>query len=349
MIKGMFSKIFGKAVETRNQRYDKEKEEIIKIDIPVISVGNLTVGGTGKTPFVQMLARDLQKIKRKPAIIGRGYKKKSKGEIILCDGKNILADAREGGDEMFMLADTLRIPVIAHESKSEAAKNITSKFDVDTVIIDDGFQHRRLHRDIDIVLIDNDTIENPDLLPKGRLREPLESIGRADIICLTGNITPNEKIAALKDTKLTIRVIPWQERPYHIKSRQQTGRYEYRDMLSGIVCVAGIAKPERFRNMLEKQKYSVKQSLDYPDHHYYNEKDVEKIIQTCRDEGSDYIATTEKDAAKLINLSDMFANAGIHCYVFPITLRIIEGRNAYFSKLKSLYDIERNEKDSKKS
>lgn len=338
MIKSLLSKIYGKVVDSRNDKYDNDKKELIKLDVPVLSVGNLTVGGTGKTPFVQMLGKVVLSLKKTPGIVGRGYKRDSKGEIIICDGKKVLVDAETGGDEMVLLADSLGVPVIAHDKKALGAKSLREKFNVDAVIIDDGYQHRRLHRDMDVVLVDKDTIENPNLIPEGRLREPIESLNRADVVCLTGDAKPTDNFKELlKDDVVIMRVVPVPGKPYKIDDRNICEEREINELKKGVVAFAGIAKPERFFSMLNNLRFNIKQTIDLDDHHKYNEKDIKKIVSICEEHGVNKVATTEKDASKLRDFKNIFDENKITCYIFPIKLKITEGKNPFFNKINEIF------------
>lgn len=335
MVTGLLASVYGKIVKIRNRRYDRDEKLITKLSVPIISVGNLSVGGTGKTPFVQMLAKELIAMKYKPAIVGRGYKRKSKGEVVVCDGKKLLVSAREGGDEMVLLASSLNIPVVAHDSKAEGAISAERRFDINCIIIDDGFQHRALKRNIDIVLVDNETIENPNLLPKGRLREPLESLERADVVCLTGDmkITPLLREKSAKDT-IFIKVKPLRGEPYLLDSRKKLNPQDAALSAKGIVPIAGIAKPFRFFQMLKVGGYKTITPTAFSDHHFYNRNDIEKIKRICETSSTKYIATTEKDAAKLIEFIPRFNHYGIKVLVFPIHLKITFGREEFISLIK---------------
>lgn len=335
MISDFLSRVYEKIVRIRNKKYDLEEKEIVKIKLPVISVGNLSAGGTGKTPFVQMLARELIELKIKPAIIGRGYKRKSKGEIIVSDGNKTLVSAQIGGDEMVLLAETLKVPVVAHDKKALAAITVEKRFDVDCLIVDDGFQHRALSRNLDIVLIDKDTLDNPHLLPKGYLREPLDSIKRADVICLTGSTMITDELKSkCKNTALFIKVKPYQGMPYRLGTHKEIDDQEIERIRKGLLAVAGIAKPQRFFDMLKDKGFHLKSNLSFSDHHNYDRNDIEKIYRFCQDYKIFNIGITEKDAAKLIEFKDRFEHYEINCYVFPINLKIIEGRKPLINLIK---------------
>lgn len=337
MFKSIASKLYGSVVNWRNKGFDNEKKLIIKSGVPVISVGNLSVGGTGKTPFVQMLARGLRKMNRKPAIIGKGYKRQSKDELIISDGEDVYVDAKIGGDEMILLAESLRMPVIVHEQKSTAALSAVDKFNIDTIVVDDGFQHRKLFRDLDIVLLDKETIENPQLLPKGRLREPLNSLNRADIVCLTGQSELTDEIKnIIRNDAIVIRVIALRARPYNLITGRKVGRKDNHFMRKGIVAVSGIAKPYRFHDLLVGMKFPIMSTLDFPDHHNYTIDDMKKIKAKCDENKIRNIAITEKDAVKLREFKGFFEEHKLFVYIFPIRLKIVQGRDKFFKKLKSI-------------
>lgn len=338
MIKSFISKIYGKVVDKRNDNYDNQKNDLIKVDVPVLSVGNLTVGGTGKTPFVQMLGKIVLSLKKTPGIVGRGYKRESKGEVVISDGNNVFVDAEIGGDEMILLADSLGVPVIAHDKKALGAKSLRKKFNVDAIIIDDGYQHRKLFRDLDIVLVDKDTIENPNLIPEGRLREPLESLNRADVVCLTGDAKPNENFKELlKENVILMRVVPVPGKPYKMTDKKICEDKEINFVKKGVIAFAGIAKPERFYSMLSNLRFNIKTTINFDDHHKYVEKDIDNIIKQCKKYNISNIATTEKDVAKLRIFKNKLIENDIKCYIFPIKLKITEGKNPFFNKINEIF------------
>jgi len=325
MFKNILAKIYELGVNNRNTKYDK-KTDIVKLHTPVISIGNLNVGGTSKTPFVQMLTWLLLKNNLKPAIVGLGYKRKSSGSVVISDGKEIFVDVETGGDEMLLLAESLSVPVIAHDNKAEGARLAENKFNPDVIIIDDGFQHRNLYRDLDILMIDNDTLNEPFLMPKGRLREPLQSAERADIVCYVGNvnITP-EFSAILKPGTIQIIVNRIAGKVFDLNSGKYLRGVQFNSMRSKTVAFCGIAKPERFDSMLKQDKIYVADSIHFPDHHNYTEKDIRNIIQAAKAAESNYLSTTEKDASKLKKFSHLFDEAGLICCIFPIRLKVTDG------------------------
>ncbi len=335
MIKTILSKLFGAAVKNRNDKFDK-KGDIVRLHTPVISVGNLAVGGSGKTPFVQMLTWILLKNGIRPAIVGRGYKRKSKGSVVVSDGNEIFVDATTGGDEMYLLAESLKVPVIAHDVKAEGARLAENKFNPDVIIIDDGYQHRQLYRDLDILLIGEDDIKNPELMPKGRLREPLSAADRADIIVFTGKTRPNEELlAAIKPETTQIRIMRTEGRPFNMTETRYFDRKKFGILKKGVFAVSGIAKPKNFIASIKAMRFPVKGYYDYDDHHHYTKNDVYEMIKKAKDINCKTIATTEKDAAKLHVFNQVFVDEGILVIVFPVRLKVVEG----FKEFKNILDI----------
>ncbi|MFH1052646.1 MAG: tetraacyldisaccharide 4'-kinase [bacterium] len=327
-MKKILSKIFKIAVDRRNKNFDSGKAKIHKCVSPVISVGNLSIGGSGKTPFVLTLTKMIKELGFHPAIVGRGYKRKSKGEVIVCDGNSILTDAKTGGDEMLLLAESLNVPVLAHDMKYIGALRTESMFDIDCIIVDDGYQHRQLFRDLDILLMDSDTVSNPYLIPKGRLREPLESIQRADIIGLIGNIDiNNHQIEKFIENKLLLNLKVVHGEQYLISDNKLKDSPILSSNIKNIITVCGIAKPKNFRIMLEAMGYKLVEKIVYDDHHYYKNSDIEYILNKCRKANINCLATTEKDAVKLKEFGNIFASNNIYLLVFPIFIKIVEGEN----------------------
>jgi tetraacyldisaccharide 4'-kinase len=330
MFKTLLSKIFSFFVSRRNIKFDNSNE-IVKCKVPVVSVGNLSVGGTGKTPFVQMLTKYFLSKNFMPGIVGRGYKRKSKGEIIVGDTTGLKVNATIGGDEMVLLADSLRVPVIAHDSKSLAAISMQEKYNVDLIIVDDGFQHRKLHRDLDIVLIDKETNDKPELMPAGRLREPISSLIRADIVCIMGSFSLNEDIRKnIRPDAVVINVKPIQTNPYYLSDKQQIKLRDAKETQVKVFAFAGIAKPNRFFDMLKDLGFICVATHSFDDHYGYIKSDIELLIKKCKENNCTNIATTEKDAAKIIEFNELLKSNKINCIVFPIALTIAEGKIEFF-------------------
>src|SRR5215213_2558012 len=201
-----FSWIYGKITDFRNTLYERGVLKSAALGAPAVSVGNITVGGTGKTPMVAFVAGALTEQGGKVCILTRGYgREKPKKRVLVSDGEKVLADAETAGDEPFELARKLlgKAIVVADADRVAAAKWARENFKIAAFVLDDGFQHRQAKRDLDIVLLDaTNPFGNSKTLPFGRLREPLENLERADLIIITRANLVNEK--QISDLKLQI-------------------------------------------------------------------------------------------------------------------------------------------------
>lgn len=297
------SKIYGYALKIRNEGYDKGSKTVTAVSVPVISVGNISAGGTGKTPFTSFLVREIINLGFKPAIVSRGYKRKSKGTVVVSNGKSLLVSVAEAGDEMYMLADELKVPAVVGEAKSKAALTAVELFHPDCIVIDDGFQHRALKRDLDIVLIDRKTCEDKHLIPYGRLREPVSSLSRADIICLVDlDVHHGLEILRQFPNKNFIEI--------RLRADNFVSAFSHKESIKPYqtVAVSGIANSARFTNALISKGVKILKSFDFPDHHNYSESEVKSIISFCRQSNCQTIVTTAKDAVKLRQFSSSFSS-----------------------------------------
>ncbi len=182
-----FSWLYGLAVTVRNLAYDKGWFRQETAGVPVVSVGNITAGGTGKTPLVEYLVRHLVASGKHPAILSRGYRRRSRGVVVVSDGKSMRSDAAMGGDEPVQMARKLAtVPVVVAERRIAAARVAVRDFHADVLVLDDGFQHRSLKRDLNILIMDSrrDLVREP-LLPVGLRREPLAAVRRANLVVLS--------------------------------------------------------------------------------------------------------------------------------------------------------------------
>ncbi|MBO7543418.1 tetraacyldisaccharide 4'-kinase [bacterium] len=312
-------KIYGAVIKLRNRLYEKGYKKRYWPGCHVISVGNITVGGTGKTPVVAMLSRALSKGGRKVAIVSRGYKSHSPSlrfrlkhkefsnkTKVVCDGKELLLSPKIAGDEPYMLAQELKnVIVVTDPDRVRGARYAMREFGVDTIILDDGMQHMRLRRQNDIVLIDaNCPFGYGRILPAGLLREPLEGLKRADHIFITKaeNLT-EEKYQELVD----------EIRLYNQEADILTCQYEPEKLISvhtekespvsllkdlPIMVVTGIAQPDGFVKILEKQGANVVCKRFFPDHHRFRRYEIEEIYETAKNFGAQAVLVTEKDAVR---------------------------------------------------
>lgn len=306
----------------KNLFYDKGIIKPKKVNACVISVGNITTGGVGKTPVVAEIAKYLISKGEKPAIVSRGYggKLSNKQINIISDGEKIYYNAILAGDEPFWLAENAKgTVVVTSKNRYEAAKYAIEKFGVTHIILDDGFQHRKLYRDIDIVLSDSEKgFGNEKLLPAGPLREGTEAFKRIDkMVIVSKNLDHSraEKIAKITAKRMKIPTFVCKTEPdyvYNIK----TGQKLQPD--SEITAICAIGQPGQFFDFLKD--YKIKEMIPFDDHHQYELKDIQKI------KGN--IVTTEKDAVKLKN----FENNNIFALKLKTNIKVEELLNGKTEK-----------------
>lgn len=275
-----------------------------RLDGRVIAVGNLTLGGTGKTPAVMMIAEMLCAKGFKPAILSRGYKREARQETgIVCDGEKVLLTADAAGDEPVMMAERLKtVPVIVDRCRYRAGKIAAEKFKVDTFILDDGFQHLALHRDLNILLCDQERpFGNGVVFPAGDLREPMRQSRRADLIMLTRcseTQSPTEGIKEFKDSSAPVIKTALRLESFH---RIDTGETLTVESLAGKTAAAfcGIGRPDDFIKTLEAAGVNVVSRKFFPDHHRFSAEELESLEKRAHANGAQFLITTEKDAVKL--------------------------------------------------
>ncbi len=319
----------------RLQAYKKGCLKTYCQNTPVISVGNLTVGGTGKTPVVDLLSRELQGRKIKPAILSRGYGRKnnnSQKRLRFCENKH--ADPDLFGDEPYMLAmRNPEVPVYVDSSRIAAADSAEKNDNPDVLVLDDAFQHLAIHRDLNLLLIDAERgLGNGNLIPYGILREPASQWKRADAIIVTkANISSTDAVSEIlkKELKVTCPVFNFnfEARGFYRldgEDRQQIQHLAGKNLLT----VSGIAQPDGFRKMLESLEGNLTGSLEFADHHDYSINDVHKILKKQDELKPDFIVTTEKDAVKLRQFSELSNSV----WILEIGVHPEESWNAFFEK-----------------
>lgn len=285
-----------------------------KLPCTVISVGNIVVGGTGKTPAVAAIAKLLQNKGLQVAILLKGYKRSNNKEILfVSDGENHLSSQEDSGDEADMLARMLpNIPVVVGNKRYLTGQAALKRFNTDVLILDDGFQHRQLARDLDIITIDATQPYGTDaLLPTGSLREPKSAIQRADFILLTRTDTINSQIQNLKKDLNRLApntpILESVHKPtslYPISNKDRHSSIPLQD-LSGkrLLAVCGIGNPNAFVATLEKYHPEIVESFAFPDHHVYTKSDIQKIKHQMQQHNTEWIITTQKDEQKLTALT----------------------------------------------
>ncbi len=294
----------------------------------VISVGNLTLGGTGKTPIVIMIAETLRGHGFKPAILSRGYGGSATQPVnVVCDGQQVLLSAEVAGDEPAMIARRLRnVPVLTGKNRFQSGKYAVDRFGVDTLILDDGYQHLALSRDLNILLFDQkEPLGNGHLFPAGELREPVKESGRADLICMTRS---SRNGTASSWEGFLPRSVPVIKTAHRLDSiirldNQETLEVEFVED-QPVAAFCGIAKPGDFLKTLERAKARVVCFQSFPDHHHYSREELQSLDRQANEAGAKYILVPEKDAVKLDA-----AVFSLPVLKVVIEVEILEGREVF--------------------
>ncbi len=308
------SAIYGGVVGARNALYDRGALRARRLQGGVVSVGNLSAGGSGKTPLVMLLGELLKAQGIKFDVLSRGYGRTSRG-VRLVDPAGL---PQEFGDEPLLIARKLQVPVIVGEDRCEAGRFAESRFGAQLHLLDDGFQHRALARDFDIVLVTPQDA-NDRLLPGGRLREPLSALRRADAVVLASGASAE---AFPVEGKLVWRVRRGLV-PQNVPSRP--------------VVFCGIARPQSFVLQLRAAHIEPVAEAFYRDHHAYGEKDVRELLELKRKSEADGFVTTEKDA---VNLGGYLA-ALEPLAVVPVKMELADAANAVDTMLRKIGERKR--------
>ena len=298
--------IYGKVADLRNHLYDRGVFESRHLGARTISIGNITTGGTGKTPLVAYVAYILAARDEKICILTRGYGRANpKQRVLVSDGENILANVSEAGDEPFELAQKLigKAIVIADADRVAAAEWAKRKFGVTAFVLDDGFQHRKANRDLDIVCIDAGApFGGGKMLPAGRLREPVENLKRADVVIITRAHLSDEinnlkfEISNLAPNK---PIFEAENRISKITELLGDGEFNKKTL---IFAFCGIGNPENFFELLRQENLNNAGRRSFADHHFYTQIDIAAIEREAAEAGAEVLLTTAKDAVKLSNL-----------------------------------------------
>ena len=292
------SAVYGRVARLRRSWYERHPQHRRRLDRPVISIGNLVVGGSGKTPVVASLARLLREMGEKPAILSRGYarRKSANGVVVVSDGERVLEAVERSGDEPQMLARALPgTPVLVSPDRYLAGRLAERRFGSTVLLLDDGFQHLKLARTIDLLLASPGDLTE-QVLPFGRLREGLDAARSADAVLVSGTREVAGRVAATLDV------------PHWFSVSHRFG--PLRPLCDGelapepgsgarVVAVAGIARPERFFRVLREQGWDVVLERPFPDHHWFTARDLASINNDAQAVHARVVVTTEKDAVRV--------------------------------------------------
>jgi tetraacyldisaccharide 4'-kinase len=333
-----FSWLYGLAVMTRNWAFDRGLLRSTAVGVPVISVGNMTVGGTGKTPLVEYIARYCLERGRHVAIVSRGYKRDTKGVVIVSDGRSIRTDARGGGDEPVQMARKLpKAYVVVGERRVEAARVAVDSLRADVIVLDDGFQHRYVKRDLDVVVASAGFVGFAgQMLPAGMNREPWSELRRAGLVALS-NV---DRLGGAETWKSHLS--QWYKGPWMMFNHKLSDVRRLPDHASvpldtlkgkAVVAFSGIGNHVGFVDGLKKIGWNVKGDIRFPDHHTYVESDIRKVVTQMKESSSGFCLTTEKDAMRLIadrQIVEQFLNVYPFFYT-TIEVDIIKGEDVLHS------------------
>jgi len=300
-----FVPLFALIVKLRNKLFDKEIFRAESVDAKVVSVGNINIGGSGKTPLVIFLINLLKNEGKRVGVLSRGYGRKSKGYILVSDGKKILTDVESCGDEILLTAKECSVPSAVSEKRIDGAKKLISDQRVDTIVLDDAFQHRWIKRDVDLLICEQRFLISPDffdhyLLPAGSMREPFGSIERASAVII------NRKFSQMREIPDDVKKYFTNKKIFNvyysakgfvdIKRETEYNLSEFEGQKSLVVC--GIANPYSFFTALRQTNVDTENYLIFRDHKYYTNKEVQRIRKMFYTTNSHSVVTTQKDAVK---------------------------------------------------
>ena len=284
---------------------------------PAVSVGNLATGGRGKTPLVAHLARLLLDAGERPAILSRGYKRRIAldGVTIVSDGTAIRADLDHSGDEPLMLARQVPGAMVLVCEQRATAATLAAHLGATITLLDDGFQHRAMARDVDLVLVAPRDLKDRRM-PFGRLREPASALARADAVIVDQDDSRDDAADGSLPLPATVRAFQLRREPGQPVPLDVGEPWPAR--VTAVVAVAGIAKPDRFTASLTRQGWTVARALSFGDHHRYTTRDLSRIREALRAAGADAVLTTAKDAVRLEGLGRL----GVPIAAVPLDVRV---------------------------
>ncbi len=346
----ILSRLYRTIVQFRLWLYSNRIIRNKSVGCLVVSIGNLSCGGTGKTPVVEVFAKNLSQKGRKVAVLSRGYRSKDNRSFfekitkkifasdtkfpprVVSDGQNLLLNSMTAGDEPYMLASNLKnVAVLVDKDRVKAALHAISNFEVDTILLDDGFQYFDLQSHINILLIDSTTpFHNHHVLPRGLLREPIKNIKRADYIFLTKSNGGNH----LRHLKFFIRkhnrraeIIECCHKPMYLEKVYERGSREPLELLKNkkIASICAIAYPESFEKFLIKLGSTLVVKKSFADHHRFSEQEIINFHNAAKENGADLILTTEKDAVRMPRLN----RRDIDVYFLRVEIDILSGHESF--------------------
>ena len=318
------SVLYGLGVRIRNGLYRRGIRKTIDVGVPVISVGNLTTGGTGKTPLVELLASRMAADGRRVCVLTRGYGRTSKGRVIVSDNDNVLSDVNDAGDEPFLLAENLRgrAAVVCDQNRVDAARWAIGNLGTQIFILDDAFQHQTIRRTVNILIIDaTNAFGSGQLLPAGTLREPPQELARADCVLITraDESKDTEQLRAqIKQMAGQIPIFTSNIKLAEVRPLdQKRSRADVSENKNAFAAFCGIGNPNSFFTLLRREGFEVFHSRSFRDHHSYTQLDINQMVREASARGARALVTTTKDSVKLRSLA-----FEMPCYVVDISIHI---------------------------
>jgi len=327
---------YGSIIWLRNYLFNIGLLISVSFDIPVISVGNITTGGTGKTPMVIYLARLFKKNGFKPGIVSRGYGRNSRGLKIVHDGNSLLEDVNKAGDEPYLLGKILKtIPIIVSENRIFGIKKFQDNFQVDIIIMDDGFQHRKVKRNMDIVMISaNDKPSDYHFLPWGRLREPLYCLKRAQCIIYTRTKRfQNPYLHNILNPHVNNSPIASIMQPILMKI-DNAGYHKSLPTDAPAFAFCGIGNADYFFKIVKEKELNIVGKRIFRNHQKYNNRLLQNLSTQIQSSNCRIVVTTEKD---IVKIPAIFINKFIF-YVIKIDI-VFEDDTVVLNKIKSILPI----------
>jgi tetraacyldisaccharide 4'-kinase len=314
------SALYGAAARRRRAWYAARPGRRVRLGRPVVSIGNLVVGGSGKTPLVIHVAALLRGMGERPAILSRGYgRRRPPREVTIAgDGHGTYAAVGAAGDEPRMIADALPdVPVVVGADRARTAQVACDRFDCTVLVLDDGFQHVRVERDVDLLVVaPGDLTER--VLPVGRLREPIDAARHADAVVVPGTTDEAWTVALALGVREAFTLVTGQDEVRPIDGEAAHARRPGRAL-----AVAGIARPRRFFDALRGSGWTVAREVTYRDHHWFSKRDVERLERMAASLEVDAIVTTAKDAVRLRAVPGWPAAYGTRPWaVLPVRVRV---------------------------
>lgn len=341
--------IFLAVVQSRLWLYRKRFRKARQLGVMVVSVGNLTVGGTGKTPVVERLARELQDGGRTVAILSRGYKSKKLPLIrrlrrrwfgkfkprVVHDGRRLLLDSAWAGDEPFMLARSLgNVLVLVDRDRARTGRHAIREFNADLLILDDGMQYQDIEHRLDICLIDRQApFGNEYLLPRGTLREPPSNLARASYILITKAIRGGSAtlINRIREYNRTAEIIECTHGPRYLQNLHDPADRKPLAWLKGkyIGALSGIARPESFEKSLKDLGADLTITAQFADHHRFSDEELADFVARAVRRDLDAVVTTEKDAVRIPSRIGGVDRPEVPIYFLRIEIEILSGQEAW--------------------